>query len=133
MIGIDTNVLVRYLMRDDPIQFEIARQFIEQAEVTNESVFLSIPVLIETVWVLRRAYKLDRAAVVRVLNLLLESQGLSMENVSLIESATYFYSMSNADFSDCLIGILQQQFGCQYTVTFDRRAARLPFFDLLTP
>jgi predicted nucleic-acid-binding protein len=129
VIGLDTNVVVRYLTRDDEDQFRAAEAVIRVAARTGEPVFIGLPVLLETVWVLQRAYAVDRSAVASTLQALLESPDIVLENEPLVEAALDAFQTGTADFADYVIGIGNAAAGCRHTLTFDERAAKAPSFE----
>ncbi len=128
MIGLDTNVVVRYLARDDEGQFRAAEAAILAASRAGEPLFICLPVLLETVWVLQRAYAIDRSGVAGALQALLESPDLVLENEPLVEAALDAFQDGPADFADYVIGIGNAAAGCRHTLTFDERAAKVPAF-----
>lgn len=128
MIGIDTNVLVRFLVRDDESQFRRALGLVRRAAQQGEDVFVSQLVLMETEWVLRSRYGVDRIEFGEVLSELLESADLVIEDESVVEAALDVWRNSSAEFADCLIGMRNLALGCRTTATFDQRAMRLPAF-----
>jgi predicted nucleic-acid-binding protein len=123
VIGLDTNVVVRYVMQDDVKQAKLAGAVIEG--LTEEQPgFLSVVVLTELVWVLEAAYELERAQVVQVLARLLEIDVLKIERQPVVAAAVRLFRNGKADFADCLIERSSAQAGCVRTMTFDRMAAR---------
>lgn len=122
MIGLDTNVLVRYLTQDDPAQSTQANSVIEQLSPAQPGVISHI-VLCELVWVLSRAYKYSREQIAEVIHAVLTCQEFQVERVDLAELALLDCQQGNADYSDYLIARRHQQMGVRYTVTFDRKAA----------
>ncbi|HET9107341.1 MAG TPA: type II toxin-antitoxin system VapC family toxin [Steroidobacteraceae bacterium] len=128
MIGLDTNVLVRFLVRDDEPQFARARRLIQQGAARGEPVLISLIVLLETEWVLRSRYELAKSDIVAAFAGLLESSELLFEDEACIEQALYSWKDSNAQFADCLIGARHSALGCRATASFDVRALRLPGF-----
>ena len=128
MLGIDTNVLVRYLVRDDEAHFEKASRLIKREIGTGEAVFVSLPVLLETEWVLRSRYGLKKAEIVNAISGLLDTTEIQFEAESAIEESLKQWKDSTADFADCLIGAHNRRLGCRATATFDAKAARLPAF-----
>jgi predicted nucleic-acid-binding protein len=129
VIGLDTNVVVRYLTRDDEGQFRAAEAVMRAAARTGEPVYIGLPVLLETVWVLQRAYAVDRSAVASTLQALLESPDIVLENEPLVEAALDAFQTGSADFADYVIGIGNATAGCRHTLTFDERAAQAPTFE----
>jgi predicted nucleic-acid-binding protein len=122
MIGLDTNVLVRYLMRDDPKQSAVATRLIRSLSSEAKG-FLSLVVLVETVWVLKSSYGFQKSQVQEVLETLLRSQELTIECADLAWQALRTFGASRADFSDCLIERCAHLAGCSYTATFDHDAS----------
>jgi predicted nucleic-acid-binding protein len=128
MLGIDTNVLVRYLVRDDPAQYERARRLISRQITAGESILVSFLVLLETEWVLRSRYELPKPAIVATFSALLEASELTFEDEPSLEQALYSWKDSGADFADCLIDARHRRLGCRATATFDARALKLAGF-----
>lgn len=126
MLGIDTNVVVRLLIADDAEQTRRARRLIQDAVNRDEPVLISLPVLIETEWVLRSRYGLDRAAVIGAFRAALETRELSFEDEPAVEEALMQWQDSACGFADCLITAHNRRLGCRATATFDTKAARLP-------
>lgn len=128
MIGMDTNVLVRYLVRDDKLQFERARRLMERSATSNEPVFVGLLVLMEAEWVLRSRYALDKAAILGAFSDLLSSVELTIEDEGTVEEALHFWKDSHAQFADCLIGARNRICGCRATASFDTKALKLPWY-----
>ena len=128
MLGLDTNVLVRFLVRDDAHQFARARRLIEREEENAEDLLVSLIVLVETEWVLRSRYGLPKEEIIAAILLLLGTEGMGFEDELTIEEALFNWKESVADFADCLIGARNRRLGCRGTATFDANAARLPGF-----
>jgi len=128
MLGVDTNVLVRYLTRDDKSQYEKARRLIDREVAKGEPVLVSLLVLLETEWVLRSRYELAKADIVTAFSALLDTADLAFEDEPSVENAVYSWKESAADFADCLIEARNRRLGCRATATFDGRALNLPGF-----
>ena len=128
MLGIDTNVLVRYLVRDDQSQFERARRLIHREVNTGEPVLVSLLVLLEMEWVLRSRYELAKPDIVAVISSLLQTVELAFEDEPSVEHAIYSWKNSLAEFADCLIDARNRRLGCRATATFDRKALKLAGF-----
>jgi predicted nucleic-acid-binding protein len=123
VIGLDTNVLVRYLVQDDPAQSKIASRLIES--LTPEAPgFIGSNALAEIVWVLEESYGLDRSGVALVIERLLQTGSLIVQDTELAWRALSRYRAGAADFSDYLIERTAAAAGCEETVTFDKKAAR---------
>jgi predicted nucleic-acid-binding protein len=131
VIGLDTNLLVRLLVRDDPAQAQRARAFVEAHSSPEDPAWVSQVVLCELVWVLTAGYGYRRAEVADVLQALLSTGSLLVEEASLVSRAVAEYRRGAADFADCLLARLNRARGCSTTGTFDRKAARLEGFTLV--
>jgi len=129
MLGIDTNVLVRFLVRDDEAQYEQARRLIRRELQAGQPVFVSQLVLLETEWVLRSRYSLDKEAISSVISGLLDAIDVQLEDEPSVEAALNIWANSTAGFADCLIGVRNRRLGCRSTATFDAKAAKLPGFS----
>ena len=128
MLGVDTNVLVRYLARDDQPQYEKARRMIDREVAKGEPVLVSLLVLLETEWVLRSRYEMAKADIVTAFSALLDTADLTFEDEPSVETAVYSWKDSAADFADCLIEARNRRLGCRVTATFDVRALKLAGF-----
>lgn len=128
MLGIDTNVLVRFLVRDDENQFQKARKLIRREVRAGRPVFVSQLVLLESEWVLRGRYHYQKDDIFNVVSALLDAADVQLEDESEIEQALYVWRDSSAEFADCLIGARNSKQGYSATATFDAKAARLPGF-----
>jgi predicted nucleic-acid-binding protein len=128
MIGLDTNVLVRFLVRDDEEQYERARRRIRREAQAGEPALISLLVLLETEWVLRSRYKLGKSEILSAFSDLLSSVDLRFEAEAAIEEALFVWQDSGAQFADCLIGARNRALGASATATFDQGALKLPYF-----
>jgi predicted nucleic-acid-binding protein len=128
VIGLDTNVLVRYLTKDDEIQWKRAVEIINNAE----SCFISNIVLCEMVWVLRgKPYKYPQSEILKIIELLLQSSKLEFVNRTVIYQALKLNKLGKADFADYLIGAVNHFYECSTTVTFDRKLKDDKWYQLL--
>jgi len=130
MIGLDTNVLARYVMQDDPRQSPRATRLIE-ALSADEPGFVPVVALVELVWVLTGSYSLDRSQVATVLDTLLRSKELVCDRAELVTQALHRYSNGSADFADALIERIASAAGCTATMTFDAGAAKATSMTLV--
>lgn len=128
MLGIDTNVLVRFLIRDDETQFERAHRLIKREVTAGRCVFVSQLVLLETEWVLRSRYALPKHVIIEAIAGLLDAADVEFEDEAAVEEALFLWKDTAADFADCLIGARNRRLGCEATATFDMRASKLPGF-----
>jgi len=123
MIGLDTNVLVRYVAQDDPKQSAIASELIESLTASSPG-FIALVSVVELVWVLQSNYQSSKSEIIVVLETLLRTRELTLENAETVWQALRRFSDSNADFADCLIERSANAAGCDHTVTFDSKAAK---------
>lgn len=131
MIGLDTNVLVRLLTRDDARQAKRARDYLAAHVSADAPAFVSREVLLETVWVLESAYRYDRADIANAVEGTLETAELHVEAASCARSAARAYR-SGTDFNDALVAAANENAGCETTLTLDTSAAaRIGHFTLL--
>jgi len=120
MIGLDTNVLVRYLTRDDEAQFRAAKRLLQEIEASGETAYLSVVVLAELAWVLAISYGFDRSTLASTLEQLLRTVEFAVEDRDLVGEAVAEFAAGKAGFADHLIGVRNRAAGCDATATFDR-------------
>ena len=131
-IAIDTNVLVRLLVQDDEAQFAAARRVVEDAAEAEEPVLIMLCAMLETEWVLRSRYKLNKAAISSAFAQLLESADVEFEHEPTVEETLHLWSQhSRADFADCLLSARAVHLGRSRFLTFDVGASKLPRGELL--
>jgi len=130
MTGLDTNILVRYLTQDDPIQSPLANQVIEKRLNAANPGFISVVVMVETVWVLDRAYGITPTKIANAIERVLQADSLVVENEQEVFAAAAALREGHGELPDALIGTLGAKAGCSRTLTFDPKAARLPGFAL---
>ena len=131
MKGLDTNVLVRYLVQDDVKQSALASSFVE-IQCTEESpCYIGHIVLCELAWVLEASYGQERQKIANILEQLLQVGQLEVAMPETVWRALKDYRESNADFPDHLIARVNESVGCDYTFTFDRKASKQPGFKPL--
>lgn len=121
MIGLDTNVLVRFIVDspDAPDPSVRARAVVQAAVEAEEEVFISTVTLVETVWVLRGAGRFNREAIARVIRTLLRARLFVVEGREFVEDALVTYEQGPGDFADFLIGAQSSRRGCRWVYTFD--------------
>ena len=125
MIGLDTNLLIRYLAQDDPRQSAVANRLIE-TELSEKRVgFITHIVLVEIIWVLESCYNQKKEALVSVIESLLTTKQIIVERAEIVHLALKKYRAGSADFSDALILAVCEASGCERTVTFDKKAAAI--------
>ncbi len=123
MIGLDTNVLVRYIMQDDPKQSPKATRLIESLDIDNPGYITMVSVL-ELYWVLTSSYELTGTQVAQALEVILRSKQLWVERADQVMRALRVFGQGKADFADCLIERAASGSGCAQTMTFDVGAAK---------
>lgn len=123
MIGLDTNVLVRYLAQDDPKQSPKATCLIESFTVDAPG-YVSVVSVVELAWVLTGCYASTKAELCEVLETLLRAKGIVVAHADTVWKALRLFKEGKADFADCLIERFANEAGCSHTATFDRDAAR---------
>jgi predicted nucleic-acid-binding protein len=123
MIGLDTNVLVRYIMQDDPAQSLLATQLIESCTATEPG-FVSLVSVVELVWVLSSCFDLQRAQLAQALDALLSARQLVVDQADQVARALHVFRRATADFADCLIERRAAEAGCVRTMTFDVAASK---------
>jgi len=131
LIGLDTNVLIRYIVRDDPLQAEAASRLIENRCNLENPGLVNPVVLCEIVWVLNRGYGYDRITTARVIRRILSVREFQVSRAELAWKALRLFENGTADFSDYLIGLSNQREKADTTFTFDRRAARSELFTMV--
>jgi len=128
MTAIDTNILVRYFIRDDEFQFIRVRTFFFKMLDQREILFISDAVLCELIWVLSRGYRHTKTDIVQTLELLSKSAGMSFQNTTGLRNAITAYKSGRGDFADYLIRERGVENGCQMVVTFDKALLNEPGF-----
>jgi predicted nucleic-acid-binding protein len=130
MIGLDTNIIVRYLAQDDPVQSAKATEVIERRLSLANPGFVSVVTMAETVWVLDRAYGLTDREIAAAIERILQVEVLVVENEQEVFAAMVALKQRRGAFADALIAELGARAGCTHTLTFDKKAVRLLGFKL---
>jgi len=120
--GLDTNVLVSYITQDDPSQSAAATKLIESRLTAENPGFVSLITLIETVWVLSSCYQQSRRELTAILHQLISTRQLLVERPDIAHQAIQRYKSGSGDFSDAVICIINAEYGCDKTLTFDKKA-----------
>ena len=131
MMAVDTNVIVRFLVRDDEKQARAVYERLKQAELKRESLFVPLLVLLETIWVLESAYDKSRAEVLDAIEDLRRMPVFKFENDEAVGRLVSDGRSCRADLADILIAHAARSSGCEAGLTFDKAAAKLPFFQIL--
>ncbi len=132
MIGIDTNVLVRYFAEDDPEQTPLAIRFVERTLTPATPGYVSLVTLAELIWVLRTRYAASPTELRRALAQMLSDPRFAVQDDQAAWLALDHYERADVDLSDALIAAVNRLHGSSHTVTFDAKAARIPGMTLLT-
>ncbi len=131
MLGLDTNVLIRFLLRDDEAGYRVVSDLIVSTLASGQRLMISIPVLLECEWVLRSVYRMDKKNVALAFDGLLGRHDVHFPDESVVEAALHSWKNSTADFADCLIVAHYLENGCSEVASFDRKAGKLPGTVLL--
>jgi len=131
MIAVDTNVIVRFLVRDDEKQAEAVRRRLRQAEKTRERLLIPLLVVLETIWVLESAYDKTRSEILDSIRDMRQMPVFEFEADNVVERLLADGGDYRADLADILIAHSAQAAGCESGLTFDKGAAKLLFFELL--
>lgn len=124
MIGLDTNVLLRYLAQDDPKQSRRAAEIIERRLTEEEPGFVSLVCVLEVVWVLKSLFKRSRQEIANDIEMLLAADTLEIQNEQEVYHAVVALRNGTGTFEDALVGALGVWRGCSATLTFDEGAAK---------
>ncbi len=132
LVGIDTNILIRVFVRDNDVQTERVARLIADRR-PDDLFFVNLTVMLEFFWTLRRFYEYPRHSVIAAIRSLLERHDLEIEHYEVVGDAAALCEERNCDFSDAVIGLMNQRHGCVRTVTFDKTAAAGSYgMELLT-
>lgn len=131
MIGLDTNILARYFVQDDPKQARIASELVEKSGKNEEIFYLNVIVLCELVWVLESLYKIKKKDIVNLLDAIFFTAQFEIEARDEVRKALDDFKNESIDFADCLIGILNKKNGCVKTLTFDKGTKGSVHFEIL--
>ena len=132
MRGLDTNVLVRYLVADDNTQMALAEEVIEGGPEQGEDLFVAVPVICELAWVLERSYGYSRSEIAVAIEVLLTLERVQVEDEPSVRRSLMAFASGRAGLADCLIGELGRKAGCRDTVTFDRALKSIPGFTVIS-
>jgi predicted nucleic-acid-binding protein len=130
MIGVDTNVLMRYLLRDDRQQSQQAKVIMD-GFTQQQPGFISITTLLETMWLLRQTYKMSKEDVLQIVHALVVSTSIRIQAEPAVDEAIEIAQRGNFDLPDVLVSIFGRDAGCSHTLTFDRKAATIPGMMLI--
>ena len=131
MIALDTNILVRYLVQDDPVQGKAASRLIQQHCTSEIPGFIALITLCELTWVLRSAYRFSKEMTIKALEGVLSTAELEVERSDYARSALHEYQNGPADFADYLLGVIAHHAGVRQVMTFDKNASKSEYFSLV--
>ena len=123
MIGLDTNILVRFVAQDDPVNSPRANAIMKSLSV-EEPGWIAVTVIAEFVWVMTRTFRISRADVYSMLDMFLTWPDIVIEQVDLVRKAANLFLNGKAEFTDYLVSCAGQAAGCSHTLTFDKKAAK---------
>ncbi|HEY9237909.1 MAG TPA: type II toxin-antitoxin system VapC family toxin [Burkholderiaceae bacterium] len=132
MIAIDTNVVLRIILRDDAEQHDVAVRELARANRAGTDILVNDIVLVETVWTLVRTYRIDKPVVIGALQAFMQTSGIRFESDAIVARALELFEHSPAGFADCLAVAKNTALGCASTLTFDQGMRKLPGVKLLT-
>ena len=131
MTGLDTNILSRFFLQDDPLQSPKADQILASLSVDSPG-WVGLATVLELIWVLSSKNRFDRRTIAKTVDQLLSREEIMVEQAETVQGALRLFRDGKADFADCLIALSAKAAGCARTVTFDRIAARDAGMDLLS-
>lgn len=129
-IGLDTNLLVRYITNDDPGQADKVEDLFDSLR-DNSTLVINRVVLAELDWVLTQVYEYSKGDFLKVIDQMFATQKIAFSDPNLVKEACRLYTKSNADFADCYLGVINADLGCETTYTFDKQASKLSLFTLV--
>jgi predicted nucleic-acid-binding protein len=129
--GLDTNVLVRYLTEDDPVQARKAAAWIATTVARGDRCYVGPIVLCELCWVLRAAYRVSKADLLLTLDRILATSQFVVGDKDVVRAAVEAYRAGQAEFADYVIGLAHHEAGCDRTATLDRRLRGVATFQVL--
>jgi len=132
LIGLDTNVLIRYLVQDDKVQSAKATKFIEKKLSDKEPGFINYVVLIETAWVLESCYETNKQSIIKVIHQLASTKQIVLQNTEIVLKSLRLYESNNIDYADALLSTINIELGCATTISFDKKACKVHTFSLVT-
>lgn len=131
MTALDTNILVRFLVQDDEKQARQVHSRLRKAEKNKEQLFVPLAVILETIWVLDRAYSFQRLEILNSIEVLTQMPIFDFEADDVLENLIEQGKETNTDLSDLLIALSAESHGAETTLTFDKKAAKHSLFQLL--
>ena len=131
MIALDTNIVIRFLVRDDEKQSQLVYRRFKQAERRRELLFVPLPIMLETIWVLESLYNLTRGEIIGAIEDLMLMPIFQFQNYGALQKFLVSARQESTDLSDLLIAHSCRASGCKQVLTFDKKASRSQLFQLL--
>ncbi|PKL37188.1 MAG: VapC toxin family PIN domain ribonuclease [Spirochaetae bacterium HGW-Spirochaetae-1] len=131
MKALDTNIIIRFLVNDDKKQGEAVKTLFLKTEKKGESFFITNTVLLETIYVLDSVYEYERKEILNALELMSMMKIIIFENPDVVHHLINSGRKSKTELEDLLIGIIAKEYGCESTITFDKKAAASKLFEML--
>ncbi len=131
MKAVDTNVLIRFIMKDDEKQAQSVYQLFKQSEQNQQPLFVSLLVVLEVIWVLQSVYEIPDADIVQTFSDLLAMPVLSFKSENVLENFIESTANTSFDLSDLLIANSAYSSDCESIFTFDKKASKFKYFELL--
>ena len=131
MKGIDTNILIRFLVGDDEVQAKKVYTIFKKAELNKTELFVPLLVMVELIWVLESIYEITRTDILDAINELLLMPILNFEHQSALQQFSISGRGSKYDLSDLLIAHSAREQGCESVITFDKKASKFDLFELV--
>ena len=131
MKGVDTNILVRFLVGDDEFRAKKVYNIFKKAEANQEELFVPLPVILELVWVLESVYNIERKEIITSISDMLLLSILKFEHRSALQKFAYTAPKNSYDLSDLIIAHSAKEQGCETIMTFDRKASKYNLFELV--
>jgi predicted nucleic-acid-binding protein len=130
MKGIDTNILVRFLVGDDELQAKKVYTLFKNVESNRKELFVPLLVILELIWVLESVYEIERKDIIDSISELLLMVILKFEHQSTLQKFTQTAPKNRYDLSDLIIAHSAREQGCETVITFDRKASKYSLFEL---
>lgn len=131
MISLDTNVMIRFIVRDEPSQYRLACELIQRAKESQQRAMVMLLVVLECEWVLRSAYRYSKSEIITTFSALRAAGEVQIEREAVLVEALEIWAQGKAHFANCLILASSRALGCTAMMTFDRQAGKLPGATLL--
>jgi len=131
MKSVDTNIIIRFLVNDDKKQGQLVKKLFEDTEKRESSLLISVPVLLEVLYVLKSVYGFKREDILMALESLITLPILIFEKTDVVQNFISAGKDIHLELDDLFIAMISRDSGCETTITFDKKAARSSLFELL--